>query len=271
MRVCVLLVALVSAAGLSACGGSSGVSTSRSSTTSTATPPAASAVPPAHLRDPAAYRYDVAHGARAVGDPASGSFWLRSTTGAKDIVVTVHGHNDSAERAYSLWVPYAKEHGLGIVAVEWQTKWGRGARFLDDAATYGLIRRAVRAQGTAPGHVLLHGFSQGSHEAFAVTALDRGGPRLFALTMAESGGVHDGHTSDPAFAASRWDIYCAGRDPWPQLSGCPAMRHARAYLLASGATVGRFMVDPPAHHGGFLLNRPDVESVLGDFERIAPA
>jgi hypothetical protein len=49
------------------------------------------------------------------------------------------------------------------------------------------------------------------------------------------------------------------------------MRHARAYLQASGATVGRFMVDPPAHHGGFLLNRPDVESVLGDFARLAPA
>jgi hypothetical protein len=89
--------------------------------------------------------------------------------------------------------------------------------------------------------------------------------------MAESGGVHGGRTSDPAFAASRWDIYCAGRDPWPQLSGCPAMRHARAYLQASGATIGRFMVDPAAHHGGFLLNRPDVESVLGDFARVAPA
>jgi predicted esterase len=130
-----------------------------------------------------------------------------------------------------------------------------------------LIRRAVGREGTMPGRVLLHGFSQGSHEAFDLTSLDRSGARLFALTIAESGGVHGGPSRDPALAGTNWVIYCAGRDPWPQLSGCPAMRRAEGYLVASGASVRRFVIDPPATHGGFLKNRADVELALGEFAR----
>ena len=43
------------------------------------------------------------------------------------------------------------------------------------------------------------------------------------------------------------------------------MRRARSLLTASGATVTRFLVDPPAHHGGFLHNPRDVDLVLSDF------
>jgi hypothetical protein len=113
--------------------------------------------------------------------------------------------------------------------------------------------------------VLLHGFSQGSHEAFALTRIDREGPRLFAMTLAESGGDGARGTGGAELSDTRWDMYCAGRDPWPNLSGCPAMRRARTEVTADGATVSRFLVDPPAHHGGFLHNAGDVELVLRDF------
>jgi predicted esterase len=196
---------------------------------------------------------------------------VESTSPARpaETIVTVHGHNDPAVRQYRHWLPYASRHHLGLVAVEWQTRWGRDAQFLDSQSTYDMIRRAVKREGTAPGHVLLHGFSQGSHESFALTAIDRAGPRLFAMTLAESGGDGEARGRDPAFAGTRWDIYCAGHDPWPQLSGCPAMRRARALLAASGATVNRFIVDPPAHHGGLLKNPRDVELALSDFGRAA--
>jgi predicted esterase len=264
MRVASLLAVAAGALCLSACGASSGAATRRFVAVR------ANAIATAvHVRDPVYYRYDVAHGAQLVRDRATASYWLASTSPArpKALLVTVHGHNDSASRAYRLWQPYAAKHGLGLVSVEWQTQWGRNANFLDDRATYGMIARAVRAQGTPPGRVLLHGFSQGSHEAFALTALDRAGPRLFAMTIAESGG--DGVVGGVvrAFAGTRWALYCAGHDPWPQLSGCPAMRRAKGLLTASGATVTRLLVDPPASHGGFLHNAHDVELTLGDYGR----
>ena len=204
---------------------------------------------------------------RTVGDPVTHTVSVESTTPAhpSGLIVAVHGHNDHAAREYRLWQPYAERHHLGLVAVEWQTRWGRNAQFLSTRATYRMIRRAVAREGVAPGHVLLHGFSQGSHESFALTALDRTGARLFAMTLAESGGDRGTSGHDPAFSGTRWDIYCAGRDPWPNLSGCPAMRRARSLLTASGASVARFLVDPPAHHGGFLHNPRDVDLVLRDF------
>jgi predicted esterase len=230
-------------------------------------PPRSSAdIQSARSHDPAAYRYDLAHGARIVPDASTRTFVVESTAPARPraLVVVVHGHNGNAFTHYRQWQPYAAAHGLGLVSVEWQTQWGKDAVFLDSQSTYGLIRRAVGREATPPGRVLLHGFSQGSHEAFDLTSLDRRGAKLFAHTIAESGGVH-GAARDPALARTRWVIYCAGKDPWPQLSGCPAMRRARQYLQASGAVVERFMVDPPAHHGGFLKNRPDVELALRAF------
>jgi hypothetical protein len=46
------------------------------------------------------------------------------------------------------------------------------------------------------------------------------------------------------------------------------MRRARTYLASSGATVVRFLVDPPARHGGLLRNAGAVERALADFARL---
>ncbi|MBV9213137.1 MAG: hypothetical protein JOZ25_05770, partial [Actinobacteria bacterium] len=141
--------------------------------------------------DPAAYRASLKDGARIERDAATGGFAVVSSPARHPgaLVVVVHGHDGSAFSEYSGWFPYAARGGLGIVSVEWQTRWGRDAQFLSPESTYGLIARAARAAGAAPGRILLHGFSQGSHEAFALTSLDRTSRRLFALTLAESGGV----------------------------------------------------------------------------------
>jgi hypothetical protein len=277
MRVQLMLALVVLAA--AAVGGCSS-STAGTSSHSTAAPRPAKArasagpsVPIGQIRpkDRADYRFDLAHGARVVRDPVTRTVVVESTSPQRpvELIATVHGHNDTAVRQYRNWQPYAARHHLGLVAVEWQTKWGRDARFLDDQSTYGMIRRAVGQEGTAAGRVLLQGFSQGSHESFVLTAIDRAGPRLFAMTLAESGGDRGASGGDPAFAGTRWVLYCAGRDPWPDLSGCPAMRRAQALLVASHATVEHFIVDPPAHHGGLVKNSGDVELALSDFAKAA--
>src|SRR4051794_6728423 len=86
---------------------------------------------------------------RTVRDPVTQAESVESTTPAhpSGLIVAVHGHNDHAAREYSLWQPYAARHHLGLVAVEWQTRWGRNAQFLSSQATYGMIRRAVRREG----------------------------------------------------------------------------------------------------------------------------
>jgi predicted esterase len=210
---------------------------------------------------------------RTVRDPITQTITVESMSPKRPngLIVAVHGHNGLASHEYRSWQPYAESHHLGLVAVEWQTKWGRNAQFLDTNATYGMIRRAVAREGVEPGHVLLHGFSQGSHESFALTKLDHARGHLFAMTLAESGGYGGPTGAAAALTGTRWDIYCAGHDPWPDLSGCPSMRRAQAALKRSGATVNRFMVDSPAAHGGFLKNPRDVDLVLGDFARLLAA
>lgn len=224
-------------------------------------------------RNPPAYAFDLSRGVRIVPSPSTGAFAVTSTSPRRPraVVVVVHGHNGNAFAEYRLWQPFAARHGYGLVAVEWQLRFGADTRFLGAGSTYALIERSVRAQGVEAGRVLLHGFSQGSHEAFALTALDHAGPRLFALTIAESGGAHDYAPAPRALAGTRWVLYCAGRDHWPTITGCPAMRAAGAYLLGSGARIEDFIVDPPAQHGGLLRNPREVELALRYFRRAMTA
>ncbi|MDQ6915759.1 MAG: hypothetical protein M3155_08115 [Actinomycetota bacterium] len=218
-------------------------------------------------RNRSAYRYDLVHGARIVPSPATGTYTVESTAPARPraVVVVVHGHNGNTFAEYRLWQPYVSRHGYGLMAVEWQPRFGAQPEFLDPRSTYAMIARALRAHGIGPGRALLHGFSMGSHAAFALAALDHAGSRLFALTIAESGGARDLPASPAAFGGTRWVLYCAGRDQWPDISGCPAMRRAERLLRASRARIDRFLVDPPAKHGGFLLNPREVEVALADF------
>jgi predicted esterase len=223
--------------------------------------------------NPSAYRFDVTHGARIVPSPRTGTFTVMSTSPRRPraLVVVLHGHGGNAFAMWRLWQPYASRHGYGLVSVVWQRGVGENGDYLTPAQTYGAIRRAAQALGVPAGRILLHGFSMGSHAAFEVTALDRAGPRLFAMTIAESGGARDLAAGAPALAGSRWVVYCAGHDPWPDIAGCPAMRRAASLLRSGHATIARFLVDPPARHGGFLLNRADVELALADFERAMQA
>jgi predicted esterase len=216
------------------------------------------------------YRWALAHGARIVRDPATGSFSVvsRSPRRPTALVVAVHGHSGNAFTQYRLWQPYAARRRLALVAVEWQLRWGSGALFLDTRGTYGMIDRAVRRAHVAPGRVLLHGFSKGSHASFGLTSLDRAADRLFALTIAESGGAHAAPARDPRLPGTHWVLYCGARDQWPYISGCPAMRAARTYLVLNGALIDRFIVDRPARHGGFLLNGAAVAAALDDFGRV---
>jgi len=167
-------------------------------------------------------------------------------------------------------VPTASGHGrwhAPSISKLCRNPWIRDTSFLDPQTLYDLIVRTVRAEGVAPGHVLLHGFSQGSHEVFGLTQLDRAGARIVGLTLAESGGTRD-TTPVASLAGSRWVLYCAGRDQYAYLTGCGRMRQSAAFLRASGARVDRFLVNPTGRHGNLLYDPPLVESALADFATI---
>ena len=272
------LLAVATTAGAGCAGATTAPARPADPASGTAPHPSAS---PAPLSDPAAlirrvaahypavYRFALAHGAQVLADPATGGFTVHSTRPARPgaLIVVLHGHNSNTFREWTAWEPYAAAHGYGLVTVEWQLRFGRDTSFLDPQTLYDLIVRTVRAVGVAPGHVLLHGFSQGSHEVFGLTQLDRAGARIVGLTLAESGGTRD-TTPVASLAGSRWVLYCAGRDQYAYLTGCGRMRQSAAFLRASGARVDRFLVNPTGRHGSLLYDPPLVESALADFATI---
>jgi hypothetical protein len=60
-------------------------------------------------------------------------------------------------------------------------------------------------------------------------------------------------------------LFCGGRDPDPNLTGCPVMRRTRSKIVARGGKIARFIVDPRSSHGGFYENVANTRAALDLF------
>jgi len=126
------------------------------------------------------------------------------------------------------------------------------------------------------GTVMLHGFSRGSANSYAVAALDAGrGKRYFSLAVASSGGVNldypptrailAGAFGDHPLRGTRWITVAGARDPEPDRSGIPGMKRTTAWLREQGATVIETIEDPAEGHGALQRNPKNVRRVLDLF------
>lgn len=189
------------------------------------------------------------------------------------VIVTLHGFKSTAFEQYAEWAPYARRHGYGLLSLQWRTGFDRRAKFLSGGAIYSIVSRALRSEGVRRGRALLHGYSSAAFRTYGVTALDRRRHRLFGVTIANAGAPNPGYPSRELvrgrhpFRGSTWVMFCGGRDPHPDFTGCPAMRRARSYVRARGGAVARFIVDPRAGHSGFMQRRSNVESALAVFAK----
>lgn len=191
-------------------------------------------------------------------------------------VFTLHGSGSWAYDEIVLWQPFAQRHKLGIVALQW---WFGGGHRSEDYYRPTDIRREfeILAQrvGALPERTLLHGFSRGSANLYALVAFDAGQAQpLFPHVVANAGGmaadypanrdIDAGRKGPRPYGGTRWWLYCGGGDPNPERDGCPAMRRTRDWLERLGASA-MLKEDAGGDHGGFHRRSENVEQALAWF------
>ncbi|MCX7949905.1 MAG: hypothetical protein N2509_07310 [Treponemataceae bacterium] len=235
--------------------------------------------------NPERYRFAVNKGARFVPTPDGRSFYVLWTpkdfpkAPVRPMIITLHGHASWAFDEFFLWQPYAEERGYGIIALQWWFGGGEATRdYYSPYGMYPIFEQALRDQGIAPGMVLLHGYSRGSANSYALTALDRQHGRFIGLTISNAGGmaqdfppnvdIFRGRFGAAPFKGVHWVMYCGGKDPHPHRDGCEAMERARALVTRYGATVDLFINDPTGEHGGFHRRPANVNQALDVFDKV---
>lgn len=191
-------------------------------------------------------------------------------------IVSLHGSGGWAHDEMVLWQPFAQERRLGIIALQW---WFGGGQQNDDYYAPPEMRREIERLmarvGARPDNTLLHGFSRGSANLYALVATDSRTPHpLFRRIVANAGGmsadfpmnreIGSGRFGAEPFAGTRWWLYCGAGDPNPERDGCPAMRRSQRWLRDKGAQA-ELTADADGDHGGFHRRGQNVERALDWF------
>lgn len=197
-------------------------------------------------------------------------------------IVSLHGTGGSAKKDLEIWQrslggrqegPHSR--GVAILSIQWWRE--QGNAYLAPFDIYREIDFAASKLEIKPGTSLLHGFSRGSANLYAVAALDHGrGRKLFSLYVASSGGVAldypptrailDGRYGQRPLAGTRWITACGDRDPNPDRDGCPGMRRTAQWLKEQGAILLDAIEDPQSGHGALQLNPRNAERLLNLFK-----
>ena len=195
------------------------------------------------------------------------------------MIVTLHGHGSWAFDEFFLWHRAAKEHGYGILAIQWWL--GKGEKYQDyltPQEIYSVIEQVLTREQVKSGTVLFHGFSRGSANSYAVAALDRvTGKDYFALIVANAGkasldfppnrDIEQGSFGKMPLEGTHWVTFAGGRDPNPERSGIYGMREAAEWIRKYGGIVDLAIEDENAGHGGFHRNPANMRSALEIFKK----
>lgn len=242
----------------------------------------------AQAKSPERYRFALEKGAKAYPTSDGQSFvlwWLPPPASAQTppLIVTLHGSLSYAFDEFFLWYPYALARGYGILALQW---WLGGDEthletedYYAPNQVYPILECALRSQGVPTERSLLHGFSRGSANIYAVTALDRDtGNDFFKLIVANAGGassdfpeniaIENGEFGSMPFEGTHWAMFCGGRDPNPDRDGCPAMHRTQDWVSDLGGAVELFIEDPDADHGGFHHTPAHANAALDVFSQL---
>lgn len=231
---------------------------------------------------PTRYQYAIDQGAKILPTTDGNSFYLTwrpaGATASTPYVVTSHGSTGWAFDEFFLWKSYAEKYGYSILALQWYFPPGPGAeKYYEPADTHREFRAALKAAGALETNNLLHGFSRGSANIYAVHTLDRqSGDRYYAMAIANSGGASVGFPFNDAitagaygynnFSGTYWTMFCGGRDPNPDRDGCPGMRRTQEWVTRFGGVVSLFIQDDAADHGGFHQTPTYVQQALDAFK-----
>lgn len=218
--------------------------------------------------------------ARAVAMPDGRGFflvWTPAGVTPSDWIVSMPGTHGLATDEFALWAPFLQGGKIGLVEVQWWLGTGDDtADYLAPQDIYRALDQTLPALGAKPGHVLLHGFSRGSSNVYAVAALDNArGHKYFRAVVANSGGmaegypptrhIIDGDYGTRPFAGQKWVTVCGSRDPHPERDGCPAMRRTAAWLKEQGGEIAFQIEDAQAGHGALHTNPANARKLVAWF------
>ncbi|MFO1488391.1 MAG: hypothetical protein U1F83_05075 [Verrucomicrobiota bacterium] len=190
-------------------------------------------------------------------------------------IVSLTGHEGLATDDLAIWSPHLQGRDVGFVSVQW---WigndNEPHSYYTPEQVHREIDRVLQKLGATPGTVMLHGFSRGSANAYAVAALDQGrGKKYFALNVASSGRmvadyrpnrtIMNGGYGDHPLRGTHWVTSAGAKDT--EQSTIEAMRRTAAWLKEQGATVDLAIEDPNLGHGALMLNPNNIRQVLDLF------
>jgi hypothetical protein len=193
-------------------------------------------------------------------------------------IVSLHGTKGFATDDLAIWHPHLKGRDAGLVCLQW---WlgsddSTTSAYYTPPQIYHEIEIVLKKLGANPGSVMLHGFSRGSANSYAVAALDAGrGGHYFSLAVASSGGVAvnypptrailDGEYGPRPLQGTRWITVAGGRDANPDRDGIPGMKRTAEWLKEQGAEVLLRIEDPGEGHGALQRNAKNARQVLDLF------
>ena len=201
----------------------------------------------------------------------------KATKKPKHWIVSLHGSDGFATDDLAIWYPHLKDRDVGAMCVQWWLGSGdKITSYYTPEQIHREIDNALQKLGVEPGRAMLHGFSRGSANSYAVMALDAGqGRRFFSLAVASSGGVSldypptrailDGTYGKDPLKGTRWVTSAGGHDPHPDRAGIPGMRRTAAWLKEQGALVLDNIEDVDEGHGALVLNAKNAQRVLDLF------
>jgi len=196
------------------------------------------------------------------------------------MVVTMHGHDGYAFEDFYVWHHFLKERGYGLLAIQWWLGKGEAINdYLFPNEIYRVIDETFRTLRVKPGRALLHGFSRGSANIYAVAAIDRSAKNnYFALFIANAGKasldypptreIEQGRFGNKPFTGSHWVTFAGGKDPNPDRAGVLGMRETADWIRSYGGSVDLAIEDPDAGHGGFHQNPKNTNAALDIFEKL---
>ena len=194
-------------------------------------------------------------------------------------IVSLHGSHGFATDDLALWHPHLNDREIGVVCLQWWLGSGDAtADYLSPKQIYHEVDEQLKKLGVKPGAAMLHGFSRGSANSFAVAALDAGrGKKYFSLFVASSGGVNPEYPPTAAIAkgdygdrplnGTRWVTVAGQRDSRPDRDGTAGMKRTADWLRQQGAAVLDSIEDPDEGHGALMRNRKNAKRVLDLFTK----
>lgn len=201
----------------------------------------------------------------------------KATNAPKHWIVSLPGTQGFATDDLAVWHPHLQDRDVGLVGVQWWLGAGdKPGAYYTPEQIYREIDLGLQKLGVKPGTVMLHGFSRGSANSYAVMALDAGrGKHYFSLAVASSGGVGfdypptrkitSGEYGPRPLQGTRWVTAAGARDPHPDRDGIAGMKRTAGWLKEQGASIVAVIEDPAEGHGALQRNARNAKRVLDLF------